>query len=165
MRIFLLLLFFGTSIFANHVRYTTNYDMALDRGIKQDKIVMVMVALKGCPVCEYMTDRVFENKKIVSYLHEHYVTVIKYIHRDKIPKRFDTENAPTFFFIDPKNEKELRKPKLGGANEEKFMEVIEEVKEIHDSQTLHNQFDTIIQQERNTTGEIDEKNSTIHSAL
>ncbi|MCH9814229.1 MAG: DUF255 domain-containing protein [Epsilonproteobacteria bacterium] len=151
MRLFLFVTLLMGSLYANHVRYTTNYDLALKHGINKDKIVIVMIALRGCPVCEFMTDRVFENKEIVNYLHTHYITVIKYLHRDKIPKRFKTEHTPTFFFIDPHTQKPIRKRKFGGSTEEKFLEVIQDVKELYDSQRLHNQLDTIDAQEINST--------------
>ena len=83
-----------------------------------------MTSIEGCPVCDYMKDIVFEREQAIDYLNQNYAVVIRDAETQVYPKQFHTRDMPTFYFINPTNEKEIRKPKVGGSTPEKFLSVI-----------------------------------------
>jgi len=119
---------------ANELKTVYSYQNALYKAKKDDKLVLVMMSYKGCPVCDYMKDIVFERPAVLDYLNEHYYVVIKDIERDHYPQRFASIDSPTFFFIDPKTEKEVIEKKVGGFRPDKFLSILKEAN--HDEEVV-----------------------------
>lgn len=80
-----------------------------------------------------MKDIVLKREKVVDYLSDNYTLVIRDIEKHNYPSKFFTTNAPTFYFIDPDGEKELRKPLIGGLRPEAFLRIIKQA--IEDTNT------------------------------
>jgi thioredoxin-related protein len=121
----------------HNLKYERSYYTAKKKARNENKIVMVMMAVKGCPNCAYMKDIVFERENILNYLNENFVVVIYDVDRDKgiYPKRFSTTHGPTFFFIDPRDEKDLKEKHVGGWRDFKFIEILKEVKAKYDKKS------------------------------
>jgi thioredoxin-related protein len=119
---------------ANELKTVYSYQNALYKAKKDNKLVLVMMSYKGCPVCDYMKDIVFERPAVLDYLNEHYYVVIKDIERDHYPQRFASIDSPTFFFIDPKTEKEVIEKKVGGFRPDKFLSILKTAN--HDEDTI-----------------------------
>lgn len=132
-KILLSIMILSLSLFANEFKYQANYKKALQSAKDEDKVLIVMMALKGCPVCDYMRDIVFEREQVLHYLNDNYIMVVHDIDHDKYEDRFTTINAPTFYFIDPRTGKEIREKKIGGAQPKKFIQELTEVKERYDN--------------------------------
>ncbi len=134
-KILLLIMILSLSLFSSveihNFKYETNFNKAVKKAQKEDKILIVMMSLSTCPVCSYMKDIVFEREEVLSYLQENYVMVINDMDWDEYSPRFKTTNAPTFFFIDPDTQEELREKKIGGAKPEKFIQDLTDVKIFH----------------------------------
>ncbi len=120
--IFFLLIFLSYSI-ANTLQSTPYYASALYKAKKANKPLMVMVAMRGCPACEYMENFVFLNDEVIEYMNKNFISVIMHRGEDDIPLRFDTLNSPTFFFVDPFTRKEFGKRFIGGKSPEKFLNI------------------------------------------
>jgi thioredoxin-related protein len=118
----------------HNLKYERSYYTAKKKALAEDKALLVMMSIEGCPNCSYMKDIVFERENILEYLNENFVVLIFDINRDKhiYPKRFKSLHGPTFFFLDPKDEHELREKKVGGWMPFKFIEVLQEVKARYD---------------------------------
>jgi len=114
-----------SSIFANELKTVATYQKALQIAKDENKFILFMTSIKGCPVCDYMKDIVFEREKVIDLLDKNYVVVIKDAETEIYPQRFHTRDMPTFYFIDPKDEKEIRAPKVGGSTPEKFLTLLE----------------------------------------
>jgi thioredoxin-related protein len=114
-------------ILANELKTIETYKKAIDIAKVEGKTVIFMTSIVSCPVCDYMKDIVLQREKVINYLNENYTLVIRDIEKQSYPSRFLTTNAPTFYFVNPDGEKELRPPKIGGSTPEKFLEVIKKV--------------------------------------
>ncbi len=117
--------------------YERSYYTALKKAKDQNKVLMVMIEKKGCPTCAYMKDIVFEREKVLDYLNNNFVTLILDIKGRYYPKRFISHRAPTFFFLDPKDEREIREKKVGGSRPWKFLEELKEVKAKYDGADIN----------------------------
>ena len=139
-KILLILLISTLSLFAlgeeiHDFKYETSYYMARKHAKEQNKILLIMIHKVGCPNCAYMKDIVFEREKVLNYLNENYVTLLLNSKGHYYPKRFISPRSPTFFFLNAKNEKELRPRKVGGSRPEKFLKELTAVKEAYDTNT------------------------------
>ncbi len=123
-KIALIITLISTLLIGNELKTVDTYKKALDVAKNENKIVLFMTSIEGCPVCDYTKDIVFEKDEVIDYLNKNYVVVIRDAEKQVYPNRFYTRDMPTFYFIDPKDEKEIRKPKVGGSTPEKFLSVI-----------------------------------------
>ncbi len=128
-KILLLLMLLNTLVFCYELKTISSYEKALEVAKSENKLVLFVTSIKSCPTCGYMRDIVFEREKVLSYLNENYVVVIKDIERESYPKRFQTRDVPTFYFVDALSEKEVRVPEIGGANPEKFLKILQVARE------------------------------------
>ncbi len=143
-KIILLLFILFSIVPANELKTIYSYQNAIYKAHKEDKLVLVMMTLKGCPVCDYMKDIVFERKPILEYLNKNYYVVIKDIERDRYPQRFSAIDSPTFFFIDPETREEVIEKKVGGFKPDAFLDLL---KEANDDIDLN----TTVSSEQNST--------------
>ncbi len=120
---------------ANQLSTVYSYQNAVYKAKKANKLVLVMMSYKGCPVCDYMKDIVFERPNVLDYLNKHYFVVIKDIEKGHYPQRFATIDSPTFFFIDPETEKERIEKKVGGFKPEIFLSFLKEANHDIDTNT------------------------------
>ena len=111
----------------NSIKFASSYKKALDSARENGKSILFITTIKGCPVCDYIKDIVLKREKIVDYVNEHFVVVLKDAERDHYPKRFHTIDMPTFYFIDADSEEYLRKPKVGGATPKQFLSILKGV--------------------------------------
>ena len=110
---------------ANQLTIFHSYQNSVYKAKKADKLILVMMSYKGCPVCNYMRDIVFERPNVLDYLNKHYLVVIKDIERGRYPQRFSVVDSPTFFFIDPKTGKDRIEKKVGGFTPETFLSFLQ----------------------------------------
>ncbi len=101
------------------LKWAPSYDAALAQAKKEHKHVMVMLSKENCPACEHMTDRVFEEKMVMSEVEKSYVPVHIDIHNDFIPEGLGYMGTPTFHFLDANGKKIGRYD--GAANIPDFM--------------------------------------------
>lgn len=125
-KIILIIAIFTSSLIANELKTVYSYRNALYKAKKEHKIVMIMMSYRGCPVCDYMKDIVFERENVLDYLNKNFYVVIKDLEKDRYPQRFSAIDSPTFFFIDPKTKKETIPKKVGGFKPENFLTILHE---------------------------------------
>ena len=103
-----------------------DYDDAVEKAQKSNKVVMVMLTQKGCPACEYMEDIVFKDKKVEAELAKNFLVVHTDIYTGFVEDGMSYAGTPTFYFLD-KNEKTLKRFS-GGLNVRDFTETLNLVK-------------------------------------
>lgn len=116
-------------------KYESSYYTAHKKAKEQNKVLLIMMEKHGCPNCGYMKNIVFEKEEILNYVNENYIVTLLDVNSRNYPKRFISPRAPTFFFIDPTTDKEIREHKVGGSRPEKFMKELTEVKNAYDNGT------------------------------
>ncbi len=137
-KIFSLIMILSLSLFASEeihdFHYETDYTYALQKAQKEHKVLLLMMTIHGCPNCAYMKDIVFERENILNYVNENYVVALFDIDRDKhrYPKRFKVLHGPTFIWIDPDTQKEMREKKVGGSRPWKFIQELTEMRDKFD---------------------------------
>ncbi len=147
-KIFSLILILSLSLFSSeeihNFHYETDYTYALQKAQKEHKVLLLMMTIRGCPNCAYMKDIVFERENILNYVNENYVVALFDIDRDKrrYPKIFKVLHGPTFIWIDPDTQKEMRDKKVGGSRPWKF---------IQELTAMRDKFDGVVTVDNNVT--------------
>jgi len=122
-KIVLLLVFLISSLVAEP-KLTDIFD-AYDNAKAQNKNVIIMLSMEGCPGCEYMKDIVFENKNVAKLLNN-FVLVELDVRADSVPDKLEYFATPTFYFLDS-NEKILKRIN-GGENVGDFTKTLKKMK-------------------------------------
>ena len=117
---------FSISLFAQELSLLHNYKAALQKAKQEHKHVMMLYSATWCPECNYMKEVVFKDKNVASYLQSNYVVVSLDIDKDNLPKGFDYNGIPTFFFTTANGEKIATIE--GGNKANKFLTQLKEIR-------------------------------------
>lgn len=123
-KIFLILAILVTSAFAQ-TQWSDIFD-AYDDAKSQNKTVMIMLTMKGCPGCEYMKSVVFENSDVAKRLKNDFIAVELDVRSDFVPEELEYFATPTFYFLDA--DEEILKRLNGGENAKDFLAILKEMK-------------------------------------
>lgn len=114
---------FMSSLFAE-TQWSDMFDV-YDEAKAQNKNVMIMLSMKGCPGCEYMKGVVFENKDVAVAL-KSFVKVELNVHSDFVPEELEYFATPTFYFLDA--DENILKRVNGGENAKAFIKTLQSMK-------------------------------------
>jgi len=134
-KIAFVLALFSTMLLANELKTVYSYKKALKIAQDENKKVLFITTIQGCPACQYMKDIVWEREKVLDFIKDNYIVVVKDAERDSYPKKFHTRDMPTYYFIDPYDEGEIQKSVSGGMNPEKFLALIKSPFGIDEAET------------------------------
>ena len=104
-------LFLGLSLYANSesvaLGYLSNFDEAIAKAKKENKMVMLIMIKDGCPWCKKLEERVLLQEEVKKRIQKEFVAVL--LNRDKsvYPKYYQTKYTPTTYFIDANTEEEI----------------------------------------------------------
>lgn len=108
------------------------FEIALDKAVKEDKIVMVKATSKHCRYCKKMDAEVLVEDDVVKALQKDFIAVSVDVEERALPLGLKADLTPTFFFIN--KDKKVIKRIPGSWNKEDFLEILKEAKEAQRSQ-------------------------------
>ena len=106
------------------IKYTDIFD-AYDNAKAQNKNVMIMLSMEGCPGCAYMEDIVFADKNVAKEM-KNFVLVHLDVRADSIPTNLEYFATPTFYFLD--SDEKILKRLNGGENVKDFTATLKAMK-------------------------------------
>jgi thioredoxin-related protein len=120
-KIILYLLFFTLTLYANHVRWHSDFDEAHKLALKQNKMLLVLLIKKDCLTCKDTIKTSFMNQKYIDTINEKYISVL--IIKDQKSsypiEMLYTFTYPSLFFLD-ENELFIHEPLRGDITPEKL---------------------------------------------
>ncbi len=127
-----LLLLVGIFLFAfewsGKVNWAMSYDLAKSIAAKENKLVMVDIALTNCPPCRYLATKVYTDDKVANYINSNFVPVFYLADQDNIPtevRNYFTGSTPTILFIKPNGE--LVYSFIGARPPSAFLKILQDV--------------------------------------
>lgn len=99
-KFFFLFVVFGSFLYAAPIQSDKEFQQAVEKMGKENKLVLMMYSTEDCPECAYMKQKVFHDKAVEPYLTRNFVVIEKNIHKSKLPDGYDYFGIPTMFFID-----------------------------------------------------------------
>lgn len=99
-KFFFLFVIFGSLLYAAPIQSDKEFQQAIEKMGKENKLVLMIYTTDDCPECAYMKQKVFHDKAVEPYLNRHFVIIEKNIHKSKLPDGYDYFGIPTMFFVD-----------------------------------------------------------------
>jgi thioredoxin-related protein len=99
-KLFFLFVILGTFLYAAPIQSDQEFQQAVEKMGKENKLVLMIYTTEDCPECAYMKQKVFHDKAVEPYLNRNFIVIEKNIHKSKLPDGYDYFGIPTMFFID-----------------------------------------------------------------
>lgn len=126
-KIFLIVLVM-CNVFGSDLIYAPSFEQAKFDAKKNDKLILLMYTMKGCPACEYMKDVTFENETIKQDLLNNFIIVERDAKdKNQLVNGFEAFATPTIYFTDASGKK-LARQIVGATTAKIFKEKLREVK-------------------------------------
>lgn len=118
MKIFMLIFallasLYGAKIdeFAKKANYERDYETALIKAKKENKMIMLLVVADYCPWCKKFEKKTLLNSSIKTIVNNNFIPLVidKIKEKGKYPAEYASPLIPAVFFIDPKTEKSVHK--------------------------------------------------------
>lgn len=113
--------------FAKKMSYETEYTTAMQKAIKSDKKLMLVMVTNYCPWCRKFEKRTLLKEEVNALVHKDYVPLILNREKGEFPKKFYTKRIPVVLFIDP-NKEETVHESLGYKNVSDFVKELKSIK-------------------------------------
>jgi len=110
------------------INWAMSYDLAKQIAQKENKLVMVDIALTTCPPCKYLAEKVYTDDKVANYINQNFVPVFYLADQDQLPdevQNYFTGSTPTILFIKPNGELYYRM--IGARPPQMFLKIVEDV--------------------------------------
>ena len=126
-KVLIFALMLGTFVFAaDNLKLYHDFNSGHEAALKENKMMMIMVHVKGCPECAYMKRVVFKDEKISAYMKKNFVNIALDFKETKIPQKYKFFGVPTFFLTD--KDGNILVKKVGGSRGEAFLDILKEAK-------------------------------------
>lgn len=116
----------SSSKFIDKMGYEINYEQALLKAKKENKILMMVASTKSCPWCRKLERQTLQKKSVNNKIKENFIALAVDKDESFYPKVFEVKVVPTIYFINPKDESVVLKT-LGYKNRKDFKEILEQV--------------------------------------
>lgn len=108
------------------------FEIAIDKALKEDKIIMIKATSEHCHYCKKMDREVLVEDEVVKALQKDFIAVSVDVGKTTLPLGLKADMTPTFFFIN--KDKKIIKRIPGSWNKEDFLEILKEAKAAKRSQ-------------------------------
>jgi len=109
------------------LEYVPTYNQAIEKAVKENKVMLLLVDQQGCPACDYMKNIVLKDKDVVKELNKYYV--VTKADKNGLPDGIRIKGTPTFFFYKP-NGKRIRYNILGANKPNLFVSKLRKVRRV-----------------------------------
>jgi thioredoxin 1 len=127
--LFLVLAVFAFAIdWSGKVNWAMSFNAAREVAAKENKLIMVDVALTHCPPCRYLATQVYTNDDIANYINKNFVPIFYLADQDNLPlivQNYFTGSTPTILFIKPNGE--LFYSFIGARPPKIFLKILQDV--------------------------------------
>lgn len=128
---------FGSNIdeFAKDMNFERDYDTALSKAKKENKVLMMVLSSNYCPWCRKFENKTLSSKLIKSKLDKEVISLVvdKNFDEGDFPAKFKTQFTPRVFFINPKDESILNESR-GYIKKKDFLEYLDDANEYYQSE-------------------------------
>lgn len=110
--------------------YSATYQETLNKAIKSNKPMMLVISEKTCPWCRKLEHQTLKRKNINQFVQENFVGIGLEKNDDIYPKKFTPQVVPTVVFVNPKDESVIY-TSYGYKPKKEFLSILSEVKTLY----------------------------------
>lgn len=120
-------LIFTFSLFGAEVKWEKDLASAVERSVKEQKPLMVLVTKNGCRWCDVLKQNTLKNPKVVALLNRDFVSYEGIVDNNTVPPALMTQGTPATWFI--KGKTPMFEPVMGAVESEDFLKALDIVKQ------------------------------------
>ena len=87
---------------ADAIQWAASWDEAVEKAMKEEKKMMVLMTSERCRFCVRMEEEVFANDAIALRINEDFVPLKFDISKEPYPPALKVRGTPTIYFISPR---------------------------------------------------------------
>lgn len=120
----LFLIFITTVLYAEHIRWSNDFEKSLIEAKQTDKEILLLVLKKESLRSKTIFNDIFIKEDVANIINKKYIAVVVFFEdKNSYPiELFYTQIFPTLFFVSSKDESYLQKPLSGNFTKEELME-------------------------------------------
>ncbi|MBD3799387.1 DUF255 domain-containing protein [Sulfuricurvum sp.] len=126
-KLFLLVMLVGLSLSGAEVKWEKDLSKAVERAVKEQKPLMVLVTKNGCRWCDVLKRTTLKNEKVVKVLNRDFVSYEGSVDENNIPSTLITQGTPATWFI--KGKTPMFEPVMGAVESEDYLKALDIVKQ------------------------------------
>lgn len=139
MKVLLSILFLGFTLFAAHIddfakemKFERDYNTALTKAKKENKILMMVLSADYCPWCRKFENKTLSSELVKPQLDTKTVSLVvdKKFDASSFPKKYETQFTPKVFFINPHDESILKET-VGYVKKDDFATSLNDALELY----------------------------------
>ena len=108
--------------------WPAEYDEALVKANKENKLVYVFIGTANCPFCNKLKETTLSDKEVMAALDKDFVYIYLSVDIDDIPEQFSMHFYPAHYFVDKKGK--IIYSTAGYRKKVTFLELLSDVKKI-----------------------------------
>jgi thioredoxin-related protein len=132
-KLFLILLFSTLALSAADLKWDKDIASAVERGIKEQKPLMVLVTKNGCRWCDVLKQKTLKDPKVVTILNRNFIVYEGVVDEGTVPPSLMTQGTPATWFI--KGKSPMFEPIMGAVESDDFLKALDIVKQEYKKST------------------------------
>jgi thioredoxin-related protein len=129
----LFLMLFSIAAFAADVKWEKDLSLAVERAMKEEKPLMVLVTKNGCRWCDVLKQKTLKSPKVVKVLNRDFIMFEGVVDEGSVPPSLMTQGTPATWFI--KGKTPMFEPIMGAVESEDFLKALDIVKQEYKKST------------------------------
>ena len=126
-RVVLALIFLASLMLGSgDINFYHDYASGAKAAKQENKMMMIMIHVKGCPECNYMKEVIFTQPETKQFMSKNFVNLLLDFKETEIPAKYTQIGVPTFYFTDPRGN--IVHKQVGAVRGNKFMNILQEAK-------------------------------------
>lgn len=126
-KIVFITLFSALSLWGVDVKWEKELSVAVERAVKEQKPLMVLVTKNGCRWCDVLKEKTLKEPKIVGILNRDFVAYEGVVDAGTVPQSLMTRGTPATWFI--KGKTPMFEPIMGAVESDDFLKALDIVKQ------------------------------------
>lgn len=133
MKIFLITILVALSLFGTDIKWEKEISIAVEKGVKEQKPLMLLVTKNGCRWCDVLKQTTLKNSKVVAIINRDFIAYEGIVDTNTVPPSLMTQGTPATWFI--KGKSPMFEPIMGAVESDDFLKVLEIVKQEYKKST------------------------------
>lgn len=116
-----IVLFYGSLLMSNEIRWAKDFDSAIAQAKKENKAIMFVSSRHTCKYCVILEKTTFSDNVVIESLNKDFISVVAYSdENDFIPKELWSPGTPAIWFLKPDG-KAMYRPLMGAIDKTMFL--------------------------------------------
>lgn len=114
-------LFYGSLVMSNEIQWAKDFDSAIEKAKKENKVVMFVSSRHTCKYCVILEKTTFADSVVIEALNKDFISIVAYSDdNDFMPQALWAPGTPAIWFLKPDG-KPMYRPLMGAIDKAMFL--------------------------------------------